>query len=110
MRGVNESDHNTILLELELTKIQKHKVTKATIWNLKAPVEKFAAFRQKLERSTDTAHEIMSNKDKPITDRYAAWEKLLYKAAISTIGKSTNKSGKTPKTSDEDYEKREETS
>ena len=99
MRGVNESDHNTILLDIELSKIQKHKAAKTTMWNIKAPEEKFVAFRQKLERATETAHRVMNDKEKTMTERYGAWEKLLYKAAISTIGKTTNKPGRMPKTS-----------
>ena len=99
MRGINESDHNTILVEVELTKVKKHKPQKATRWNLGAPNEKFALFRQKLEKATAEAQEIMSNREKTITDRYTAWEKLLYKTAISTIGKTTSKPGKTLKTS-----------
>ena len=96
MRGANESDHNTILVDVEVTKIVKHEPIKATTWNIKASEEKFAEFREKLGKATFKAHSIMNEKDKTISERYASWEKLLYKTAISTIGKTTYKPGKMP--------------
>ena len=99
MRGKNESDHNTILIEVEITKTPKHRPTKSTSWNLKAPPEKFSLFRRKLESATEQAQKTMGDKVIPITDRYASWEKLLYKAAISSIGKTTNKPGRKLRTS-----------
>ena len=96
--GVNESNHNTILIEIDVTKIQTQKMERRTTWNIKAPAESFAAFRRKLEASTNLAHTTMSCNQEAISERYTTWEKLLYKAAIITIGKTTYKPGRPPKT------------
>ena len=99
MRGVNESDHNTIVIDVNISKIEKQKTHKRAVWNIKAPPEKFAAFREKLGVMESKAHQTMSCKLQTMTERYASWERLLYKSAISTIGKTTITSGNTPKTS-----------
>ena len=69
-------------------------IDKKTVWNLKAPPEYYAAFREKLSASTSMANTIMSSRHVSISERYAKWEKLLFKAAISTIGKTTVKPGR----------------
>ena len=91
MRGVNESDHNTIVIDIAIPKVMKQMSSKKTSWNIKASEEKFVVFRKKLADSVDVAEKIMSDTSKSITVRYQQWEKLLYKAAISTIGKTTTK-------------------
>ena len=99
MQGMNESDHNTILVEVQVSKTRRCKMTKKTGWNIYASDEKFALFREKLAVLKDKAEKIMAETEKSITERYTAWEKLLYQAAISTIGKTTYKVGKPPKAS-----------
>ena len=94
MRGVNDSDHNTIVIDITVPKAIKQMRSKKTSWNIKASEEKFIAFRKKLAESVEDAEKIMSDSSRNITARYQQWEKLLYKAAISTIGKTTTKNGK----------------
>ena len=91
MSGKNESDHNTILIDIEISHVPKQKQERRTVWNVNASEEKYDQFKCQLSALTGKAEEIMANKDISITDRYSAWEKLLYKAAISTIGKTTVK-------------------
>ena len=100
MQGVNESDHNTIIIDLEVSRVQGNKPSKKTMWNIRAPAEKYAEFRMKLGEATQAATNIMDDKNKSMSERYEKWEKLLYKAAISTIGKTTYRPGGPPRTSD----------
>ena len=95
----NESDHNTILVEIEIPGITKNKEHKKTGWNIRASEEKFGKFREKLARSKQQAYKIMADTSKSMTERYKLWEQLLYKAAITTIGKTTYKNKKHTKTS-----------
>ena len=99
IRGQNESDHNTILINLEIPKTKRHRPDKLTRWNTNAPTEKFDKFRLKLASMRWKVAELMKHKDKPISERYTGVEKLLYKAAISTIGKTTYKPSGLPKVS-----------
>merc|ERR1712228_795599 len=93
MRNENESDHNTILVDLEISHTSKIKETKRTRWNIRASAEKFQDFRKKLANATHEAKSIMKDSTNSMNERYKRWEKLLYKCAISTIGKTTCKHG-----------------
>ena len=91
MKNKAESDHNTILLDLQIPDTAAHKSAKLTTWNIKASTEKYNQFREKLRRAVKEATKVMKNRDVPMAQRYARWEKLLYQSLISTIGKTTIK-------------------
>ena len=65
MRNKNESDHNTILIDIEITKEKKSRHNKRTTWNLRASEEKFTNFRQKLKDMRRESERIMADKQKP---------------------------------------------
>lgn len=92
MRGINESDHNTILVSLEVANVRPIKDSRRTTWNLKAPEEKVVQFKERIRSFIGKATMVMKDQGKTMDERYQAWERLLYKAAISTIGKTTAKS------------------
>ena len=77
-------------------------------WNLKAPEEKWMLFREKLAQQKDKAKSIMSNTDKDMNERYREIEKLIYKAAIESIGRTTIKRRFKPKPSNEMKQLRKE--
>ena len=91
MKNISESDHNTILVDLQVAGVVKNVQQKRTVWNIRASAEKWAQFRLKLGESIDDAKIIMNETAMSISERYQKWEKLLYKIAISTIGKTTQK-------------------
>ena len=89
MRNKAESDHNTILVDLQIPETATHKAAKLTTWNIKASTEKYIQFRARLRRAVREATKIMANRDVPMAQRYLRWERLLYQSLISTIGKTT---------------------
>ena len=91
MKNISESDHNTILVDLQVAGVVKNVQQKRTVWNIRASAEKWAQFRLKLGESIDDAKIIMNETAMSISERYRKWEKMLYKIAISTIGKTTQK-------------------
>ena len=91
MKNKAESDHNTILIDLQIPETASHKAVKLTTWNIKASTEKYSQFRAKLRRAVPEAKKIMANHDVPMAQRYSRWERLLYQSMISTIGKTTIK-------------------
>ena len=101
MRNKTESDHNTIIAEIQIKKIQKEGVTSVTNWNLKAPEEKWEKYREELWKSVEKAKMIMEDTSMNMTERYTKWEKLIYNAAMKTIGKTTTKCKKVSKPSAE---------
>ena len=108
MRNKAESDHNTILVEIDIPHVKKGKMEKITKWNLKASTEKYALYREKLAENTQLAESIMQDPTLDFTERYQKWEKLLYKIAISTIGKTTVKPNRPPPPSEEIKKLRQE--
>ena len=102
VKGKNDSDHNTITVTLQIENLDKTRVTKQTIWNIKAPIEKWQAFSGELEKRNQKANKIITDSNIPIDDRYGKWFKEIDQAARNTIGKTTIKSGgSTEKTSNE---------
>ena len=65
-----ESDHNTILIDMEIEKIMVEKRAKITEWNRKASAEKWQEFRDELTKSECEAWEIMSATELSMTERY----------------------------------------
>ena len=101
VRGANDSDHNSIIIEMEIAKAPKQIGNKYTVWNIRAPNDKVDLFQVKLASSIQNAEEIMADRARPMTARYTAWENLLYKAAISSIGKRTIRADRPPMLSNE---------
>ena len=93
IRSKNESDHNTILIDMKVEKIDFGEKMTITEWNKKASPEKWEEFRRELEKAEKEAWDIMAMTDLSMTERYKKWEKLIYKAAIKTIGRATFKPG-----------------
>ena len=81
-----------------MRKLKKDDKVQVTEWNFRAPEEKWEEFRNELRKSVPKAKEIMEDKKVDMTERYKNWEKLIYKAAIKTIGRTTfrNKGTKSP--------------
>ena len=100
IKGKKESDHNTIIVDLE-TNMTATKSKKITKWNINAPEEKWTLFREELSKRREEAEKVMNDKSMDISERYRRWENLIYKAAIKSIGKTTYQTRKIPKCSQE---------
>ena len=91
VRNKNDSDHNTIIADVWIKRMEVEEEKKNTDWNYKASPEKWQAFREEIQKVVPAATEIMANWHEGITERYTKWERLIYKAAIKTIGRTTYK-------------------
>ena len=101
IKGRNETDHNTICVELNINAMEREKVVKKTDWNLRASSEKWAQFGNELEKRKDAADQIISDTNLPFQERYCKWYGHLNSAAMTTIGKTTFKAGGKEKFSQE---------
>ena len=99
--GKNESDHNTMTIDINVPCLEKTLVKKTIKWNLKASSEKWTAFANKIEAETSKATDIITNKDEPIDTRYRKWFQIIENAARRTIGKTTIKDKKSDKPTEE---------
>ena len=99
IRSKNDSDHNTIIVDLKMNNLPKEKIVRVSEWNINAPPEKWEQFRSELAKSEKRAIEIMADTNVPMTTRYKKWERLLYSLAAKTIGRTSYKIGGPPRDS-----------
>ena len=97
LKGRNETDHNTIIVNLNINSIDRTRTFKRTDWNLRASNEKWAEYERMLSIKRNKATEIITRQDSPLDTRYNKWFKEIEEAARRTIGKTTFKQGKKEK-------------
>ena len=88
VRGKNDTDHNTICIDINIKDLNETKVIKKTDWNLRASEEKWAKFSEELEERQAKAEQILMNKEITFEDRYKMWYNQLDTAARKSIGKT----------------------
>ena len=93
IKGKNESDHNTITISIEIDNVDRTRIDKKTIWNLKASQEKWEMYGNELEKRCKKATSIITNSHTTINQRYKKWTNEMDQAARVSIGKTTVKSG-----------------
>ena len=95
------SDHNTIIIDLNITNIDKTYTIKRTTWNIRAPEQKWTAFKNDIGKKLQKAQENLDNEEKTIDEKYKKWMKELEESAWKTIGKTSYKEQNVEKFSDE---------
>ena len=101
VRGKNDTDHNTICIDLNINNLNKTKKKKKTDWNLRSSREKWALFCDELVHRQSLSEQIITNKNEPFEERYNKWYNQLETAARTTIGKTTFNTGGKEKFSNE---------
>ena len=91
--GKKPSDHNSIILDIEISNIDKAYTVKRTTWNIRAPQEKWTNFTNALTNSHEKAHSLITSNKGDMNERYNKWLNQIEKAAWGTIGKTTTKNG-----------------
>ena len=91
VKGKNETDHNSILVNLCVTQIEKLKPRKITNWNIRAGPDKWKKYEEHLKTNTQKATQIITNANIDLKERYKKWYALLENTARMTIGKTTRK-------------------
>ena len=101
LKGRNETDHNTIIIGLELTNVEKTKVPKRTTWNMRASEEKWNEYRLELSRRQPRINRHLMNKNQTMNRRYRLIYGEIESAARRTTGKTTIREGSSFRTSKE---------
>ena len=91
IKGRNETDHNTIQIDLEITHADFVKPPKQTTWNLRASDEKWIEFDTQLKKRLPTATKILGNNELSTNEKYTMWFREIDQAARDSIGKTTLK-------------------
>ena len=100
VKGKNQSDHNTIVIELKINGTYYPKTEKMTCWNIYAPEQKWDSFANELNRRYSKAKAIISDPNANMNNKYKKWFRELENAARTTIGKTTIKEGRNEKPSE----------
>ena len=93
VKGKNNSDHNTISINITLHTTLHPKTIKRTNWNIHAPEAQWTAFTNELGRQYSKAKAIITNPSENIDTKYKKWLREMENAARRTIGKTTFKEG-----------------
>ena len=89
--GLNSSDHNTIILSMNMNEIQKVRTQRKTKWRLNAPEENWKLFEDRLLDQKHVFDRIIENHQNTISQRFHSWKYRVESIAIDTIGKTTVK-------------------
>ena len=101
IKGKNETDHNTILLNFNIKGTEKVKTVKKTTWNVRASLDKWEQYKCELNKRYEKATKIITDQSVNIQKRYKLWSQEIENAARKTIGKTTLKEGKKEASSEE---------
>ena len=93
VKGKNESDHNTIVIELNINGTYYPKTEKTTSWNIHAAESKWESFTREIDKRYEKSKAIIINPSSNIDTKYKKWFHELENAARVTIGKTTLKEG-----------------
>ena len=83
LRGKKDSDHNTILVKVNIQTGTSSSHAPNKRWRLKAPEEKWAEFREKLEKVVQRTKNLS---EENASNQYDSWIKTINKCAKDTIG------------------------
>ena len=101
LKGKKDSDHNTIMIDLNIPAIEKSKPQIKTGWNINADESKWKKFNEELIKRTPKARDIITDPTKSMDERYKKFVNQIEKAAYSSIGKTTFKGKKKQRISSE---------
>ena len=100
LTGKKESDHNTIIIEVNMDNTEMMKPEKVTTWRLNAPQEKWEEFRENLERLHNNTAVIINDPGANHSEKYDRWLGTIKKAALNSIGMTTLKDKTGPKSAE----------
>ena len=83
LRGKKDSDHNTILVKVNIQTGASLSQAAKKRWRLKAPEQKWAVFRGKLVK---VGQRTQNYKEENASNQYGSWIKMINKCAKETIG------------------------
>ena len=88
LHGKAPTDHNSIILGMEMNSLNNQRCQKVTKWRLSAPEEQWKQFRQGLDH-LNSQYGTPDNPTEQMT--YEEWQRQIENVAFNTIGKTTVK-------------------
>ena len=81
LKGKNETDHNSIMLKIELTTAHEKSQKRKVQWRLNAPTEKWEEYRRTLTSLQNEVKKCVKNEKLSIDERYGIWTSKIIMAA-----------------------------
>ena len=101
LSGQKHSDHNTIIIELEIKNTKTAKPPPKTKWRINAPECDWSKFRHELSKLEPETSNIFNSHNLTIDQKYQKWLKNIKSKAWMSIGKTTIKDKQKEKFSEE---------
>ena len=89
--GKNDTDPNTIVVELVINRLEKTKPLPNVQWRIYAPQTSWTKFRRELRRQVPEIKELFQDPSVPFETMYSRWIKKMDATARMSIGKTTLK-------------------
>ena len=94
IKGKDETDHNSIIVKINIKQIDKQKPIKMTNWNIRAGPNKWEEYEKQIKNITNGATQILMDTSIDFKKRYKKWYSLFENTARKTLGKTTIKEQK----------------
>ena len=91
LKGSAATDHNSILVDLVITGLQKTKPEKITKWRLNAPEKKWEVLSHELQQCAKTIPHIINRNMNDMNLIFENWTQMVERKALQCIGKTTTK-------------------
>ena len=95
LKGSAMSDHNSIIVEMNVQRTKNTLKNKIIKWRLNAPTEKWENFDNALKQCANTCSKIMMTNANDFNQNYLKWKRTIEKHALHCIGKTTIKTNRT---------------
>lgn len=91
LKGKASTDHNSMIIDTNLSNIYKINKPKGVTWRMKAPSQCWEKFQKQIEEFSPKSISIMADRGKTVQHRYNLWMNHIMKIINETIGKTTLK-------------------
>ena len=94
LKGGAMSDHNSIIVDLNVNEKKERAAEKIVKWRINAPLEKWELFEKGLQERALDCNRLVECDSLDMNEKYQKWKNLITSKAMSTIGKTTIKTNK----------------
>ena len=93
------SDHNSIIVELDVNETKDKVVEKVIKWRINAPVEKWERLKKELSQCAADCRSLVEGNTLSMNEKYQRWKNIITNKAMGPIGKTTIKTNKSKRES-----------
>ena len=92
--GLALTDHNSIIMNVDIENVESRTNEKITRWRLNAPAEKWDTFENALYQKSEECKRIMEQDFIDMDSQYGKWKSIIETQTLQCIGKTTIKANR----------------